>query len=158
VTLPVISAKTMTQSLEDSLSGARTAVTFLGGLGALGLCLAGIGLYAVVAFAVSRRSREIGIRMALGARGQQVVWTVGRDVAVLVAVGTGVGLGLSLMAIQALRLVRVSTPGISLYRPAVDPVALFAIAAFMAIVGVAAAFIPARRATRLEPLAALRRD
>ena len=114
--------------------------------------------HAVVAFAVSRRSREIGIRMALGARGQQVVWAVAREVAMLVGVGTGIGLALSLMAIQALRIVRVSTPGVSLYRPTVDPAALLAIAAFMAIVGVAAAYMPARRAARMDPLVALRHD
>jgi hypothetical protein len=91
ITLPVISAKTMTQSLEESLLGPKAVATFLGVLGALGLCLAGIGLYAVVAFAVTRRSREIGIRMALGAQSQQVVWTVAREVAVLVGVGTGWG-------------------------------------------------------------------
>ena len=92
VTLPVISAKTMAQYLEESLVAPKAVATFLGALGALGLCLAGIGLYAVVAFAVSRRSREIGIRMALGARSQQVVWTVAREVALLVGVGTGAGL------------------------------------------------------------------
>ena len=158
VTLPVISAKTMAQYLEESLLAPKAVATFLGGLGALGLCLAGIGLYAVVAFAVSRRSREIGIRMALGARSQQVVWTVAREVAVLVGVGTGVGLTLSLLAILALRPVTVSTPGISLYRPTADPVALLSIAAFMAMVGLAAAYVPARRAARMDPLAALRRD
>ncbi len=91
VTLPVISAKTMAQYLEESLVAPKAIATFLGGLGMLGLCLAGIGLYAVVAFAVSRRSREIGIRMALGARSQQVVWTVAREVAMLVGVGTARG-------------------------------------------------------------------
>jgi predicted permease len=158
VTLPVISAKTMAQYLEESLAAPKAVATFLGALGALGLCLAAIGLYAVVAFAVSRRSREIGIRMALGARSQQVVWTVAREVVVLVGVGTGFGLTLSLLAILVLRLVTVSTPGISLYRPTADPVALLLIAVFMAIVGMAAAYAPARRAARLDPLAALRRE
>ena len=158
VTLPVISVKTMAQYLEDSLSGVGMVATLLGALGALGLCLAGIGLYAVVAYSVSRRSREIGIRMALGARSQQVVWTVAREVAVLVGVGTGVGLTLSLLAILGLRLVSISTPGISLYRPTADPAALLAIAAFMAMVGLAAAYMPARRAARMDPLVALRRD
>ena len=158
VALPVISAKTMAQYLEESLVAPKAVATFLGGLGALGLCLAGIGLYAVVAFAVSRRSREIGIRMALGARSQQVVWTVAREVAVLVGVGTGAGLALSLLAILALRAVTVPTPGISLYRPTADPLALLSIAAFMAMVGLAAAYVPARRAARMDPLAALRRD
>ena len=158
VTLPVISAKTMAQYLEESLVAPKAVATFFGGLGALGVCLAGIGLYAVVAFAVSRRSREIGIRMALGARSQQVVWTVAREVALLVGVGTGAGLALTLVAILALRAVTVSTPGISLYRPTADPVALLSIAAFMAMVGLAAAYMPARRAARIDPLVALRRD
>jgi len=132
--------------------------TFLGVLGALGLCLAGIGLYAVIAFAVTRRSREIGIRMALGARSQEVVWTVAREVAGLVGIGTAIGLMLSVLAIVAIRLVSVQTPGISVYRPTADPMALFSIAAFMAIVGLAAAYVPARRAARMDPLVALRRD
>jgi ABC-type antimicrobial peptide transport system permease subunit len=157
-TLPVISAKTMAQYLEDSLQGSKTVTAVLGGLGALGLALAGIGLYAVVAFRVLRRSREIGIRMALGARRPQVVWTVTREVAVLVGVGTAVGLSLSLLAILALRAFSAPAPGISLYRPTADPAALFAIAAFMAAVGLAAASIPAWRAARMDPLSALRRD
>jgi putative ABC transport system permease protein len=90
---------------------------------------------------VSRRAREIGIRMALGARSQQVVFTVAREVALLVGVGTGAGLTLSLLAILGLRLVTVSTPGVSLYRPAADPIALLSIAAFMALVGLAAAYV-----------------
>jgi predicted permease len=158
VTLPVISAKTMAQYLEESLVAPKAVATLLGALGALGLCLAGSGLYAVVAFAVSRRSREIGIRMALGARSQQVVWTVAREVALLVGVGTGAGLTLTLLAILALRAVTVPTPGISLYRPTADPLALLSIAAFMAMVGLAAAYAPARRAARMDPLAALRHD
>ena len=156
--LPVISARTMAQQLEESLLAPKAVATFLAGLGALGLCLAGIGLYAVVAFAVSRRSREIGIRMALGARSQEVVWTVAREVAVLVGAGTGAGLTVTLLAILALRVVTVQTPGISLYRPTADPLVLLSIAAFMAMVGLAAAFVPARRAARMDPLAALRHD
>lgn len=96
--------------------------------------------------------------MALGAQSRQVVWSVAREVSVLVGVGTSVGLALSLVAILALRLVTVSTPGISIYRPTADPVALLLIAVFMAIVGLAAAFMPARRAARMDPLAALRHD
>jgi hypothetical protein len=114
-TLPVISAKTMAQYLEDSLQGSKTVTAVLGGLGALGLALAGIGLYAVVAFRVLRRSREIGIRMALGARRPQVVWTVTREVAVLVGVGHAVGLSLSLP--RSSRRAFRTGPGISLYRP-----------------------------------------
>jgi ABC-type antimicrobial peptide transport system permease subunit len=79
-------------------------------------------------------------------------------VAGLVGVGTALGLTLSLMAILGLRLVSVSTPGISIYRPTVDPLALLAIASFLAGVGVVAAYLPARRAARMDPLVALRHD
>jgi len=156
--LPVVAAKTMAQHLEDSLLAPRAMAMYLGALGTLGLGLAGIGLYAIVAFAVSRRSREIGIRMALGARRRQVVWIVVREVALLVGVGTGAGVALTLAAIQALRAVSFSTPGIALYRPAADPLALLALAAFMTIVGLTAACVPALRAARMDPLLSLRHD
>jgi putative ABC transport system permease protein len=156
--LPVVSAKTMAQRLEDSLIAPKAVATLLGALGALGLCLAGIGLYAVVAFAVLQRAHEIGIRMALGARSREVAWTVAREVVGLVGVGTAVGLTLSLLAILAIRLVTIQTPGITLYRPTADPLALLSIAGFMAMVALAAAYIPAQRAARMDPLAALRHD
>ena len=158
IALPVISAKTMAQQLEDSLLAPKAVATILAALGALGLCLAGIGLYAVVAFAVSQRSREIGIRMALGARSGQVVWTVAREVAALVGVGTGVGLVLTVLTILTLRAVTAPAPGITLFRPTADPVALLVITAFMAVVALAAACVPARRAATMDPLAALRHD
>jgi ABC-type antimicrobial peptide transport system permease subunit len=148
----------MAQHLEDSLVAPRAVATSLGILGALGVILAGIGLYAVVAFAVSRRSREIGIRMALGARSPQIVWSVARDVTVLVGAGTGIGLALSLIVIMLMRSSAAPAPGVELYRPGIDPVALLAIAVFMTIVGLAAAFVPARRAATMDPLAALRHD
>jgi predicted permease len=159
--LPVFAAETMGQHLEKSLMATRAGAAFLGGLGAVGLLLAGIGLYAVIAFAVSRRSREIGIRMALGARSQQVVWTVARDVAALIGAGTGVGMVLSVLLILVMRGFSNPAPGVGnlvIYRPTVDPLGLLAVAAFIAIVGMAAAFIPARRAARMDPLIALRRD
>lgn len=161
VNLPVMTARTMAQELEDSRTTEKSVATFLGVLGALGLTLASIGLYAVVAFAVARRSREIGIRMALGARTQQVVWSVARGVAGIIGVGTGVGLVLSVLAMLALRAASAPATGlgnIAIYRPQIDPVALLAIAGVMALVGIAAALVPARRAARMDPLVALRRD
>jgi len=159
--LPVLTAKTMAQVLDDSLQQTRGLAAFFVALGTLGLTLAGIGLYAVIAFAVARRSREIGIRMALGAGSQQVVWSVARDVASLVAVGTAVGLALWVGAVLVMRVAPVQTSGVAniqLYQPDVDPLAMLAIAAFAAIVGLAAAFLPARRAARMDPLTALRHD
>jgi predicted permease len=161
VTLPAITAKTMAQSLEESQVAPKAVATLLGVLGGLGLVLASIGLYAVVTFAVAKRWHEIGIRMALGARSQQVVWSIARGVAGLIGVGTGIGLVLSVLAMLALRASSTGDIGvgtIAVYRPSVDPVALLAIAAFMAMVGLAAAYVPARRAARMDPLVALRHD
>ena len=160
--LPVMAAKTMAQDLEDSRLQPKVIALFLGVLGALGLLLASIGLYAVVAFAVARRSREIGIRMALGARSQQVVWSVARGVSGLVGAGTAVGLILSVLAMLTLRAAsapqEIGIGNVALYSPEIDPLALLAIAGVMAAVGVAAAFVPARRAARMNPLVALRRE
>jgi len=162
VTLPVVTASTMAQRLEQSQAPAKAVATFLGGLGGLGLVLASIGLYAVVAFAVARRSREVGIRMALGARSRQVVWSIARGVAGLIGIGTGIGLFLSILAMLAMRASSgsedIGIGNISVYRPTIDPLALLAIAAVTAIVGVAAAFVPARRAARMHPLIALRHE
>ena len=162
VTLPVITAKTMAQDLEESQAEPKAAATFLAVLGGLGLVLASIGLYAVVAFAVARRTREIGIRIALGARSQQVVWSIARGVAGLIGVGTGIGLVLSVLALLALRAgsgpADIGIGNIAVYRPSIDPVALLAIAAVTVVVGVAAAFVPARRAALMNPLVALRHE
>ena len=156
--LPIISAQTMAQYLDTSLAAPRAIVAFFAALGVVGVSLAGIGLYAVVAFAVARRTREIGIRMALGARSSQVVWNVLRDVAVLVGAGTAIGLGVSLLAMMALRATVVTTPGLAVYRPTPEPLALLSIAAFMAFVALTAAGLPARRAATTDPLAALRQE
>ncbi len=163
VTLPVMTAQTMAQDLENSQAAPTAVATFLGALGGLGLVLASIGLYAVVAFAVARRSREIGIRMALGARSQQVVWSIARGVAGLIGVGTGIGLVLSVLLMLTLRAsssgeANIGIGNIDVYRPTIDPVALLAIAAVTAVVGVAAAFVPGRRAALMDPLVALRHE
>ncbi len=162
VTLPVITASTMAQQMANSQAAPKAVATLFAVLGLLGMFLASIGLYAVVAFAVERRAREIGIRMALGARRGQVVWNIARGVAGLLAIGTSVGLFLSVLAMLALRAAptgnNIGIGNIAVYRPNVDPVALLAIAAVTAVVGLAAAFVPARRAALMEPLAALRHE
>jgi len=159
--LPVMTAKTMAQHLAGTRAAPTAVATLLGILGLLGLVLASIGLYAVVAYAVARRTREIGIRMALGARSAHVVWSIARGMAGLVGIGTGIGLVLSMLTMLALRASSSTDIGIgniSMYRPNVDPVALLIIAAVTAVVGVAAAFVPARQAARMAPLAALRHE
>jgi predicted permease len=162
ITLPVMTAQTMAQKLETSQAIPNGIATLFGALGGLGLVLASIGLYAVVAFAVARRSREIGVRMALGARSQQVIWSIARGVAGLIGVGTGIGLVLLVLVMLVMRAgsgsADIGIGSLSVYRPSIDPVALLAIAGVTAAVGVAAAFVPGRRAVRMDPLVALRHE
>jgi predicted permease len=162
VTLPVVTAQTMAQKLEAAQAAPKGIATLFGALGGLGLLLASIGLYAVVAFAVARRSREIGIRMALGARSQQVVWSIARGVAALIGVGTSIGLVLLVLLMLVMRAgsgsADIGIGNLTVYRPSIDPLALLTIAAVTALVGVAAAFVPGRRAARMHPLVALRHE
>ncbi|HTK28649.1 MAG TPA: ADOP family duplicated permease [Vicinamibacterales bacterium] len=160
VTLPAITATTMAQALEASRAAPKTAALLLGVLGGLGLVLASIGLYAVVALAVAQRSHEIGIRMALGASARQVVWSIVRGVGGLMAAGTGAGLLLAIAALLAMQRSSgdVGIGNLAIFHPRLDPIALLAIAAAAVAVGVLAAFVPGRRAARMDPLAALRRE
>ncbi|MEZ5283917.1 MAG: ABC transporter permease [Vicinamibacterales bacterium] len=156
--LPVIAAGTLASHLDDSLAVSTRIAQSLAGLGLLGVCLAAVGLYAVVAFSVLQRIREIGIRMALGASRPRVAWSVTRGAIGLVGAGTAIGLALSVAVVVALRAAAAPAPGITLYRPSVNPAGLAWIAAAMAVVAIAAAYVPARRAARLDPLVAMRRE
>ncbi len=124
--LPVISALTLEQHMEDALFFSKTMSVFLGALGILGLTLAGIGLYAVVAFAVSQRSREVGIRMALGARSSQVTWLIAREVASVMGVAVALGAGLSVAVGLALARLDASAPNIELRVAIAEPASLAA--------------------------------
>lgn len=151
--LPVLRARTMAQHVGEALGQSRAAGAFLSGLGALGLGLASLGLYAVMAFGVSRQAREIGIRRALGAPRTHVVWTVSRGVAILLGVGLAIGLGLAWVGVRGVAAVGTS---VTLTVPSVAPMTFVAVAMLLAIVGLAAGFFPARRAARADPLVALR--
>jgi ABC-type antimicrobial peptide transport system permease subunit len=151
----------MAHHLEEAQTAPTAVATLLGVLGGLGLVLASLGLYAVVAYTVTRRTREIGIRMALGARSPDVVWSIARGMAGLVGIGTGLGLGLSMLAMLALRAWPSAANGIgsiSVYRPTMDPAGVLIIAGVTVMVGVGAAFVPARQAVKMTPLAALRHE
>ena len=151
--LPVLRARTMPDHVAAALGQSRAAGTFLGGLGALGLGLASLGLYAVMAFGVSRRAREIGIRRALGAHQTHVIWTVSRNVATLVGVGVTIGLGLAWLSVRGVAAV---ATGLTLSVPTPDLRTFALVTALMVAVGLAAAFFPARRAAQADPLIALR--
>jgi len=120
-----------------------------GGLAALAMLLAGLGLYGVIAFSVSRRTREIGIRMALGSTRGAVVSAVVREAVLLVGLGLLVGVGLAMLAAQSLGSVLLGVT-------ALDPVSYLAAFAGLLIVTAIAAVVPARRAASVDPLIALR--
>jgi predicted permease len=148
-TLPLYSITTMDDALAASMAEARFHTKLLGALGAIGLVLAALGIYSVIAYFVSVRTHEIGVRMALGASPRNVVglmtWQGMRPVLAGVAIG-GVG------ALAATRLLASSLQGVS----ATDPVTFAVVVALMVGVGVLASLVPARRATRVDPLVALR--
>jgi putative ABC transport system permease protein len=151
--LPVLRARTMPEHVAAALGQSRAAGAFLSGLGALGLGLASLGLYAVIAFGVSRQAREIGIRRALGAGRTHVVWTVSRSVATLLGVGLTIGLGLAWASVRGVAAIATS---VTLTVPAIDLMTFGAVSALLGTVGLAAGFFPARRAAKADPLVALR--
>ncbi len=147
--LPVYEMITLEHQLEDSLVTERLVATLSTGFGFLATLLASIGLYGVMAYSVSRRTREIGIRMALGAAQTDVLWMVMREVMVLLGIGLCIALPVSWAVTQS---VRSQLYGIE---PS-DPVTLVFAVVAIACVAVMSGYLPARRATRIDPMLALR--
>ncbi len=149
--LLVLQTLTMDRHLAVSLLPARLSAVIISAFGVLALLLASIGLYGVVSYAVSTRSREVGIRMALGADPKEVVGMLTKTGLRLVAVGTVLGLIVAFGLAQLL--------GTLLYGvPSSDPVSFLAVPALLAAVAFLAAWIPARRASHVSPVRALKVD
>jgi putative ABC transport system permease protein len=138
-------------NLDERLREARIGPFFAGVLGAFALALSTIGMFGVFAFAVRQRTREIGIRMALGAQPATVVRLLLSGHSRAVVAGLGVGL---LGAIAASVVMRSRLHGMSPF----DPIAYLSVAAILTVAGLAASYVPARRATRVDPVVALRHD
>jgi putative ABC transport system permease protein len=149
--LALADIRTLEQIWERSLSGLREPVWLIGIFAAVSAFLAALGLYGVVAHSVHQQRREIGIRMALGARSNDVLGLIVRNVTVMIAAGLVIGLA------GAAALTRVTT-SLLFEVSALDPAAFLAAAIAMAIVGLIAALIPASRATRVDPTTALRAE
>jgi predicted permease len=149
--LPLFDVRTLEEHRRLSVFIPKMAGTLLGLFGVLALVLAVVGLYGVVACTVAQRTREIGVRMALGAAHRDIVRLVLRQGLVLAGAGLVAGLGL---ALAAGRLIAGQLVGIS----GADPVSFFGPAALLLIVAAAACALPARRAARLDPLTALRQE
>jgi predicted lysophospholipase L1 biosynthesis ABC-type transport system permease subunit len=147
--LPITSLRTMEDRIDESLSAQRAMAALSAFFGILATLLAAIGLYGVMAYTVTRRTREIGIRLALGAGRASLLKLVLREVALLTAFGVAIAIP---MALAVTRLVRSELYGIVPN----DPLSIAAAAVVLASVALLAGYIPAERATRVDPLTALR--
>jgi predicted permease len=151
--LPVYDVRTMRDHIANgrALLGTRLGAAFAAVFGLLALVLASVGIYGLVSYSVAQRTREIGIRVALGARGASVLGLVMRQGLAIAVAGVAIGIGLTAFVTQLLsKLLYGVAPH--------DPVIFVAVAVALAGVGVLASVIPARRATRVDPLTALRAE
>jgi putative ABC transport system permease protein len=147
--MPVFRLMTMQQVIDDTLIGRRFTALLLGIFAVVALVLAAVGLYGVIAYAVSQRTHEIGVRMALGARVEDVVHMVVRQGMRLAVIGLVVG---AAAALATTRFLASLLFGVG----AADPVTFVAIPAILALVALVASWLPARRAARVDPMVALR--
>jgi predicted permease len=147
--LPIFALQTMDETIDEALFNERMLALLSASFGLLATLLAAIGLYGVMSYTVSRRTREIGIRIALGAERSAVLWLVLREVAFLTLIGIGVGVPTALGLSQ---LVKSQLFGIQ----PTDPVTLAIAATTLALVALLAGYIPARRAAAVQPVLALR--
>jgi predicted permease len=147
--LPVRDLKTMRQQIDESVGAERRLSALTVSFAGMATMLAAIGLYGVLAYDVARRTREIGIRMALGARIAQVRGLVMRQVGLTLSIGTAIGLG---AAAAAGRLIQATLFGATPW----DPVVYVSAVAVIVLMTFAAAYVPARRASRVDPMVALR--
>ncbi|HXJ38380.1 MAG TPA: FtsX-like permease family protein, partial [Bryobacteraceae bacterium] len=149
--LPILDETRLNLQVERSLREQKMITSLCSIFGALALILASIGIYGTLAYSVTGRVHEIGIRMAIGAQRSNVVWLVLRDSALLIAVGVFVGLPL---ALAATRWIKSFLFGV----PTLDPLAIAAAILLILILASFAAYLPARRAARIDPMRALRHE
>ncbi len=149
--LPVAGIETMTKTIGTSLYAARMGAWLLAGFGGLALLLAAIGIYGVLSFSVARRTREMGIRLALGAAARQVFLSVVRDGMTLVGVVAVVGLIGGFVVARSLA-------GFLYGVPTSDPATFAGTATILVAIALVACIVPARRAMRVNPITALRSD
>ena len=147
--LPIYNVRTMDDRVQESLARRRFSMMMLGLFAALALVLATIGIYGVMAYMVSQGTREIGIRLALGATQTNILRLVVRQGMTLALTGVGIGLA---GAFMLTRLMRSLLFGVQ----STDPFTFVAIAALLTLVALLASYIPARRAARIDPMVSLR--
>jgi predicted permease len=153
--LPVFDIHTLKEEMDAALVQQRLVALLTSLFGALALLLACVGIYGLLAFSVAQRTCEIGIRTALGARRGDVIWLVMREALVLVGIGIAAGVPAALLAA---RLASSQIAGLLFGLEANDPLTLAAATTFLIVVAALAAYLPARRAARVDPMMALRNE
>jgi ABC-type antimicrobial peptide transport system permease subunit len=149
--IPVFDMRTIDETIDRTLTTERLVTSLSTLFGGLATLLALIGLYGVLAYTVARRTREIGIRMALGAVPRDVIWMVMREVLILVAVGLAAGVSLSLVLGS---LARSQLYGLEAH----DPFTFVSVVIALSLAAGLAGTLPALRASRVDPTTALRHD
>jgi predicted permease len=149
--LPVSDIKTFAGWIDESISRERLIALLSSFFGFFALLLAGLGLYGVMAYAVARRTREIGIRMALGAQAGNVRWLVLRETLLLVSIGIAIGLPVALAVTRL-------TKGMLFGLTANDPLTIALTTLVMIAIAAMAGYLPARRAAQVDPMVALRQE
>jgi putative ABC transport system permease protein len=149
--LPIRNIKTLDQYVDGSIAGPRFEAILLGLFAGLALLLTTIGLYGAISYAVAQRTREIGIRVALGAQRTSISRMVIRQAVVIVLSGLAAGL---LASFATVRLIRSSLYGIT----ATDPLTFLAVPGLLLAVALLASYLPARRAMCVDPVVALRHE
>jgi ABC-type antimicrobial peptide transport system permease subunit len=147
----------MTEQIDELMFPVKVALWTYGFIGIFGLILASVGLAGVTAYSVAQRRREIGIRVALGARSGDVLGLVMKEGAVLIAIGTVVGLlaaraGIRVMSAALSQIARTAGTSTS------DPVLLVGTPLLLATLALVACYLPARKSTRIDPVVALRQE
>jgi putative ABC transport system permease protein len=150
--VPLANLRTLDQIVAASISQPRFYMTLLGAFAAVALVLAAIGIFGVLSYAVAQRTREIGIRMALGAPERTVVGLVVRQAMALALAGLAIGLA------AAVLLSRTLVESLLFSTSPRDPLTFAAVAILLAVVALVASYVPARRATRVDPIVALRAE
>jgi predicted permease len=150
-TLPQFEVRTLADEMDSALIQDRLIATLSGLFSVLALLLACVGLHGLLAYGVVQRTREIGIRMALGAGRPDILWLILRDALILALAGAALGVPLALAASRGVS-------GLLFGLKATDPVTIAAAAAMLLTVAVLAGYYPARRASRLQPMSALRNE
>jgi len=147
--LPLYNIETLSEHMDIPLFPFRMAATVLGSFGVLAIVLAAIGVYGVMSYVVAGRTREIGVRIALGAKRADVLLLIVKQGMSLAVIGLGIGIVIAVGVTQLLARILF---GVS----AVDPVTFAAVGALLGFVAVLSSYLPARRATKVDPLVALR--